>query len=228
MDLAALWQGIDFRMLASPSNMLGLAGGICYIASVSMKTVVPLRLAGIASTLLFLLSAIMARSIPSMFLYAVLLPLNIVRLIEINDLIRKVRLASSRDLSMDWLEPFMSKRAFEVGDPVLTRGDKADEMFLVVSGLYRVEGINVDIGPGHIFGELGILTPGNTRTHSITCVESGRVLTLTYDKLRELYFENPEFGFHMLRLTGERLLSNVTRLEGKLAAALSPNESKPA
>jgi hypothetical protein len=39
------------------------------------------------------------------------------------------------------------------------------------------------------------------------------VLTINYDKVRELYFQNPEFGFYFLRLTSERLMQNVARLE---------------
>ena len=35
----------------------------------------------------------------------------------------------------------------------------------------------------------------------------------TYDKVQELYFQNPTFGFYFLRLTTERLLQNITRLE---------------
>ena len=40
------------------------------------------------------------------------------------------------------------------------------------------------------------------------------MLTITYDKLLELYFQNPEFGYYFLRLTSERLLQNIARLEG--------------
>ena len=44
----------------------------------------------------------------------------------------------------------------------------------------------------------------------------GAVLTITYDKLLELYFQNPEFGYYFLRLTTERLMQNINRLEGSL------------
>ena len=35
------------------------------------------------------------------------------------------------------------------------------------------------------------------------CIENGDVLTITYEKLLELYFQNPEFGYYFLRLTAE-------------------------
>jgi hypothetical protein len=43
------------------------------------------------------------------------------------------------------------------------------------------------------------------------------VLTISYDKVQELYFQNPTFGFYFLRLATGRLLQNVARLEAALA-----------
>jgi CRP-like cAMP-binding protein len=66
-------------------------------------------------------------------------------------------------------------------------------------------------------GELGFLTPNNRRTQTIECIENGAVLTITYDRLLEIYFQNPEFGYYFLRLSTERLLQNIARLEGSIA-----------
>jgi CRP/FNR family transcriptional regulator, cyclic AMP receptor protein len=35
--------------------------------------------------------------------------------------------------------------------------------------------------------------------------------------LRQLYLENPEFGFYFLRLTSERLFQNMTAMEREIA-----------
>jgi CRP-like cAMP-binding protein len=51
------------------------------------------------------------------------------------------------------------------------------------------------------------------------------VLTINYDRVRELYFENPEFGFYFLRLIGERLLQNLKRAEEMLAAAATGHDN---
>jgi CRP-like cAMP-binding protein len=63
-------------------------------------------------------------------------------------------------------------------------------------------------------GELGFLAPDNRRTQSLECTEDGQVLFITYDRLLEIYFQNPEFGYYFLRLSTERLLQNIARLEG--------------
>ena len=200
------------------ANIFGLIGGIFYVASVSMKTVIPLRLAGIASTIFFLGYGLLTPNLPTIFLYAMLLPLNTFRLFQIRELIKKVRIAAGGDLSMNWLEPFMTRRGFRKGKVLFNRGDPADEMFLIVKGKFLVKELGIELLPGHIIGEMGLLTADNSRTQSVTCIQSGHCLAITYDKVRELYFENPEFGFHFLRLTSQRLLQNVARLEAQLAS----------
>jgi len=218
MDLGS-YLSVSFLMsFATMANVLGALGGICYIASISMRTIIPLRIAGIASVLFFLLSGIFARAFPAIFLYAMLLPLNSFRLYQLLELIKKVRSAASGDLSMDWLEPFMTRRKYKKGDVVFHRGEVADEMFLAAKGRFRVVELDLELRPGHIFGEMGLLTSGFQRTQSVECIESGHLLTISYDEVRELYFENPEFGFYFLRLVGERLLQNLKRAEDLLAA----------
>jgi len=52
------------------------------------------------------------------------------------------------------------------------------------------------------------------------------VLTITYDKLLELYFQNPEFGYYFLRLTTERLMQNIARLEGRSSRTRRPSSNR--
>jgi CRP-like cAMP-binding protein len=207
---------LDLMMIVTIG--LGALGALFYVASVSMKTVIPLRIAGIASAVFFLCYGILAASITTIFLYVILVPLNTLRLYQMIELVRKVRVAAGKDLSMDWLEPFMTKRKCRQGDVLFRKNDLANEMFLAAKGTYRVTELNKTIKSGEIFGEMGLLTSERRRTQSVDCVESGHVLAISYDKVRELYFENPEFGFYFLRLTSERLLHQVSLLEGMLAA----------
>jgi CRP-like cAMP-binding protein len=87
-------------------------------------------------------------------------------------------------------------------------------MYLTVSGKFLVTEIGVELPPGRLMGELGFITPNNKRTQTVECIESGEVLTITYDRLLEIYFENPEFGYYFLRLASDRLIQNISRLEG--------------
>ncbi|HEY2184287.1 MAG TPA: cyclic nucleotide-binding domain-containing protein [Xanthobacteraceae bacterium] len=196
---------------------MGALGALFYVASLSMKTVIPLRIAAIASSCFFLVYGVLAFSITAIFLYLVLVPLNSYRLYELIQLIKKVRVAAGQDLSMDWLQPFMTKRKCRTGDVLFRKNDLANEMFLSVKGRYRIPELDKTMRPGEIFGELGLLTSEQRRTQTVECIEAGHVLSITYDKVREIYFENPEFGFYLLRLTSDRLLQEVARLERALA-----------
>ena len=78
------------------------------------------------------------------------------------------------------------------------------------------------LNPGQLVGELGFLTPEHVRTQTVECVDDVEMMVITYDKVSELYFQNPTFGFYFLKLSSERLLQNVHRLEQELAARSQP------
>ena len=48
-------------------------------------------------------------------------------------------------------------------------------------------------------------------------MEDGQVLTIAYERLLEIYFQNPQFGYYFLVLTSQRLLENIARLESIIA-----------
>ncbi len=89
-------------------------------------------------------------------------------------------------------------------------------MLLTVTGKFLVREIGVELPPGRIVGELGFLTQNKKRTQTVECTEDGSVMTITYDRLLEIYFEQPDFGYYLLRLAASRLLENNARLEATL------------
>jgi uncharacterized protein (DUF697 family)/CRP-like cAMP-binding protein len=198
-------------------NVLALAGGIFLILSFVVRTIVRMRVLCIVSIVFLLGSAVLSGSVPHFFMYLLALPANVVRLVQIRNLVKKARSSEQGTLSLDWLRPFMTPRNHQKGDVLFRKGDAATEMFLTVTGTFLVTEIGIEIPAGRILGELGFLSPNNHRTQSVECIEDGEVLTIAYDKLHEIYLQNPEFGYYFLRLTSDRLLENHARLE-KLAA----------
>ena len=132
-------------------------------------------------------------------------------------LVKKARNATQGDMSMEWLRPFMTERRYRRGDRLFRKDDAATEMFLTVTGKFLVTEIGVELPPGRLMGELGFLTPNNRRTGTVECIEDGQVLTIAYERLLEIYFQNPQFGYYFLVLTSQRLLENIARLEGIIA-----------
>jgi cyclic nucleotide-binding protein len=195
------------------ANSFALAGAIFYVTTLLMRTIVPLRVFGIVGDACFVGYGALANSLTTFFLYLLLLPINSVRLYQMLKLVKKARRSAEGDLSMSWLEPFMVQRRYRKNDVLFRKGERADEMFMIISGKFLVSEIAMELPAGRVFGELGFLSPNNRRTQSVECLEDGQVMTITYEKLLELYFQNPEFGYYFLRLTSERLLENMARLE---------------
>jgi len=200
------------------ANTLALMGAIFYVTTLMVRTIVPLRVIGIVSNVFFIGYGALSHAVGPFFLYLLSLPINIVRLRQMLNLIKKARTSAQGDLSMDWLRPFMTPRKYRTGDVLFHKGDVAKELFLTVTGKFLVVEIGVELPGGRMMGELGFVAPENRRTQTVKCVEDGQVLSITYEKLLELYFQNPQFGYYFLRLTSERLMQNISRLEATLEA----------
>lgn len=195
---------------------IGWLGAGLAIAGSAMKTIIPLRCIGIVTNVVSLTYASLMGLYPSMTVNLILLPLNGYRLYQMLRLIRKVKHASNSDLSMDWLKPFMTRRAVKTGEILFARGDVAGCMFYTLSGRYRLRELNIELLQGQVVGEMGFMSPENKRTQTLECLEAGEVLSISYDEVRQLYFQNPEFGFYFLRLTSERLFNNMRKLEAEI------------
>jgi uncharacterized protein (DUF697 family) len=198
------------------ANMCALIAAGFYAATFLMRTMVPLRVFGILSALFFMAYGALGGAIATFLMYLCLLPINSVRLYQIVKLVKKARIAVQGDLAVDWLKPFMDRRTYRKGDILFRKGQAAKEMFLTTTGKYLVTEIGVELPPGRLVGELGFLTPNNKRTATVECIEDGAVLTISYDRLLEVYFGYPDFGYYFLRLAADRLLQNNARLEGTI------------
>jgi len=199
------------------ANMFALVGAIFFVATLLMQTMVPLRVANMAGCAFFATAGALSGNVANFLLYLLLLPINAVRLRQLLKLVEKARNATQGDMSMEWLKPFMTERRYRRGDRLYKKGDPAAEMSLTVTGRFLVKEIGVELPPGSIMGELGFLTPNNRRTMTIECIEDGQVLTITYERLLEIYFQNPQFGYYFLVLTSKRLLENNQRLEENIS-----------
>jgi hypothetical protein len=200
----------------------GFIASAFVVAGYTMRTMIPLRIFGILTNVVLIVFAMMHHHYPIMALHMILLPLNAYRLREMLLLVRDVKKSVNSDLSMAWLKPFMTERRCRTGEVLFYKHEKAEEMFYIVSGRYRLVESGIELPTGSIVGELGMLSPSNTRTQTLECIEGGLVLSVTYQKVQELYVQNPAFGFYFLRLVSARLFQNVGKLEAQLAERTAP------
>jgi Cyclic nucleotide-binding domain len=200
------------------ANMFALVGAIFLFATLLTHTMVPLRIANMAGCTFFVAFSALSGNVATFILYLPLLPINAIRLRQMLNLIKRARIATEGDTSLEWLKPFMTERKYRRGDKLFKKDDAATEMFLTVTGKFLVREIDVELPPGRLMGELGFLTPNKRRTATVECIEDGQVMTITYDRLLEIYFQNPQFGYYFLVLTSQRLLENISRLAQEKAA----------
>ena len=202
-----------------------LAAGLVF-ATFYMKTMIPLRLVGITSNVTFMVYAWFASVVPLFVLHAALLPLNILRLMQIRALLREVRKVAAGDLPLESLLPFMSPRRAEAGEVLFRRGDAAGEMFHLMSGAVRLEELGKTLGPGAMLGEISMFAPRRERTATAVCDTDVELLSITADKVMQLYYQNPRFGFHVIRLITGRLIENLRRGEPVWASDADPSSDQ--
>jgi hypothetical protein len=205
-----------------------LFASVFVVATSTMRTMIPLRIFGILSNLVFIGSAIPSHNYLVILVQSVVLVLNSYRLHQMLQLVRDVKKSVNSDLSMEWLKPFMTERKCAAGEVLFYKDEKAEDMFYIVSGRFKLVESGIEFPVGAIVGEFGMLSPSNLRTQTLECVEAGLVLSVTYTKVEELYVQNPAFGFYFLRLFSARMFQNIETLQQRLEqqtahASAAPN-----
>ena len=201
----------------SQANLMGYIAAALVFVTFWMKTMVPLRVLGIGSNIFFIAYGYLASAYPPLFLHVFLLPLNIVRLREMRHLIAQVETAASSDLNMAWIKPFTSSRRMNADEVIFSKGEIGDCLFFVVSGRCRLIESGIEIAPGAVVGEFALISPDKTRTQTLQCTEAGKLLEISYGQVKQLYYQNPKFGFFFLQLISGRLFENIKRLESEVA-----------
>jgi CRP/FNR family cyclic AMP-dependent transcriptional regulator len=194
--------------------ILGLIGALLSIVAYTMRSMLPLRAVALASNACFLVYGFLEHQWPSILLNLIVIPLNFIRFREVRRLVREVATARSDAPLSELLLPHMSLRRVKAGEVLFQKGDVAHEMFYVHQGRVTVPELSADLGPGTLFGEIGIFAPESRRTQSAVCREDADLYAMTQADALQLYYQNPKLGFHLMRLVVERLMSDSARLRG--------------
>jgi len=67
------------------------------------------------------------------------------------------------------------------------------------------EELDIEVGEGSLFGEIGIFSDSKVRTATAKSLGPCSLLVVSAEKVRELFFQNPEFGFFLVGLITRRL-----------------------
>jgi len=227
LDLLAPAQAQLRLVLDSPRELVAyLAGGLAasfVIGAAFVRTMVPLRWLAVAGNIGFIIFGALHPQWLTLVVAAVLLPINVYRAQQMMRLTRRVQaVEAAGDLSGLWMRPYMKPRRLAAGTVLFRKGDLADHLYCLVDGQIELVEIGLRLEPGKIFGEIAFFAPDRRRTLTARCVEAATVLTIDEVTLKQLYHQNPGFGFQLISLVATRLSQDVQRIEQRLKAVSPP------
>jgi DNA-binding NarL/FixJ family response regulator len=114
-------------------------------------------------------------------------------------------------LNLSWLQPEMTHRHMLRDQWIFRSGDVGSELFYLQRGRVYLPEIDVTLGPGDVFGEVGLFTAERKRTCSARCATDVDLLSLSREKARRIYFANPQFALFILTLVATRLMAERIR-----------------
>jgi CRP/FNR family cyclic AMP-dependent transcriptional regulator len=193
--------------------LLGYVASALVFTAFFMRSRARLRQVAIVSNVAFIAYGIVGGVIPLLVLHALLLPLNILRLREIEQMHKAILAAITGDLRADWLEAIARTVQLHAGEQLFARGDLGDTTYFIVAGTVHLVESGISLGPGSLIGELAMFSPTGTRTQGVVASSDARLLAMSQEELLTLYRGHPEFGVYLLRLITGRMLENNLRLE---------------
>ena len=190
-DLIALAKAGLQAALASPEQIVAvvsvlIATGLMVVSSF-VKTMIPLRWLGVGGNFGFLVYGALHPSVPMLLLNGILLPINIVRAVEMIRLTKRVRAAASEGTGV-WLKPYMVRTKRKAGEVLFRKGDAAEHLYFLTDGRIEIVEIGVFIEPGNMFGEIAFFAPDKRRTNTARCVGPCTVLTIDESTVNQLYY----------------------------------------
>lgn len=223
--LETLGQHIDrlIAAMAQPEQALALGSaavaGLLVVISAFVRTMIPLRWLAVGSNVGFIVYGLVHPNLLMVLLHAVLLPVNLWRVLQMVRLTRLVRAAADPQQIALWLRPHMRSRRYRAGAAVFEKDAAADRLYFLAAGEIDLPEKGVLLQAGEMFGEIAFFTPDGRRTSSARCRSACTVLSIDAATFKQLIYQNPDFGLEVLRLVAARLSQDVQRLQVQPAAA---------
>ena len=223
-DLITLAETSLRETLASSEQLVAVASVAVAVAlqvvSSFVKTMIPLRWLAVGGNIGFVVYGILHPQIPMLLLNAMLLPINITRAVQMVSLTKRVKAATAnRDGTGVWLKPYMIRTKRKAGEVLFSKGDTADHLYFLAEGRIELVEIGIFIEPGSMFGAIAFFAPDKRRTQTARCVGPCTVLSIDESTLKQLYYQNPDFGFQLMAQVAGGLTADVQRLQSKLASS---------
>jgi len=118
------------------------------------------------------------------------------------------------------LSELAKTRVYKVREEIVTKGDPATEFFVLLRGRAKVSAQGADgadttinvMGPGEVFGEIGILD-GQPRSATVTTLDECEIAVVDMHAFHDLLASAPPIAVKLLAVLAGRIRDLTTRLE---------------
>jgi len=124
------------------------------------------------------------------------------------------------DKALGNLEKAAIKRAYPKNTILISKGDKSDQLFVVLKGKLKVsitdasgkEIIMSLLGAGDYFGEMAMID-GESRSATIVTTQASEVMTISRDDFHRTLMSSPELMFELLKVLARKVRIATDKLE---------------
>jgi hypothetical protein len=202
------------------AHMMGWVAAGLVLTSFYLKNMMPLRIVALGSNLAFITYAIMVDATPVFVLHSLLLPLNVLRLMQMWKFKQQVQAAACHRTVAGVLLPYMRQSWVPAGRALFHEGDDSDKVYYVIKGQVRLLGSDSLIKAGELLGEMDVFMPDGMRLSTAICETEVQLGSISSQKIREILFQDPVFSEFLLRAIAHRAANTVRRASTKYAPVL--------
>ena len=184
------------------------------LATLSMSSMIWLRVLVILSSVCFIIYSAMFQIWPLLAIEVILLAINAYRLYELIALRRLVtHMTDDSEADFSAAMAYGKRRDIQAGDVLFEKGDPVDSLYYLAEGLVEIEGQDVTVPAGNIFGEMAFFNSSAVRMATVRCVEDTVVYELNEKRFTRLQYEDPKFAMSVMRLVTKRLVANAAHAQ---------------
>ncbi|MEO1137989.1 MAG: cyclic nucleotide-binding domain-containing protein [Pseudomonadota bacterium] len=184
------------------------------LATFSVNSMIWLRILVILSSVCFIIFSALFQIWPLLAIEVILLCINAYRLYELIALRRLVtHMTDESEADFSAAMAYGKRRDIQAGDVLFEKGDPVDSLYYLAEGLVEIEGQNVTVPAGNIFGEMAFFNSSAVRMATVRCVEDTVVYELNDKRFTRLQYEDPKFAMAVMRLVTKRLVANAAQTQ---------------
>ena len=215
----AFWGNDSADSLAMGNFVVEIIGFISaglVFCSLYMRTMSRLRRVAILANISSLFYAWLMGAIPMVILQLVLLPLNIVRIRQMNRILDRIGRVAEETYDFSPFIPYMKTASFKAGEVLFRKGDRSNQLYLIKFGEVWLEELEKSLGETEILGEIGIFAANRFRTATAKAVTDVEAYAIDYETVRLLHYQNPDFSMYLINIVVRRLVENERKALAKV------------